>query len=232
MSAMSASHVDMTRTLLLHDAPEQPLPAAPAASDKSGLVRIEEYLPNRVRLTVEAARRGLVLLSDNFFPGWEATLDGRPTKILRSWFTFRAVEVPAGRSLVEFVYRPVRLWLAVALSSVLALVWLALYTRARPRLLTVPAVAFAVPKKSKKSKKRGEPVVLPLDDDPVLTAACGRCAERLLLILIGCGLLFWTLWGGFVYKGDRWINVVAWAALLAEAGLVCGAGFKKKSLNP
>ena len=46
------------------------------------------------------------MLSENYFPGWQATLDGRPVKILKANFTYRAVFVPPGIHAVDFEYRP------------------------------------------------------------------------------------------------------------------------------
>ncbi|MBK6942396.1 MAG: hypothetical protein IPH13_19655 [Planctomycetes bacterium] len=71
-----------------------------------GSVRFAEYALNRVRLDVETDGSALVLLADNDFPGWTATVRGVSVPILRSHATFRAVEVPAGKSEVEFRYRP------------------------------------------------------------------------------------------------------------------------------
>jgi len=51
------------------------------------------------------------VLTDQDYPGWEATVDGTPTPILRANYAFRAVRVPAGTSIVEFQYRPRSVWL-------------------------------------------------------------------------------------------------------------------------
>lgn len=59
------------------------------------------------RLVVETdGGGGWLVLSDRFVPGWRASLDGAPVPILRADLAFRAVEVPAGRHLVEMTYRP------------------------------------------------------------------------------------------------------------------------------
>lgn len=47
---------------------------------------------------------GLLVLRDTLRAGWTATVDGRPSEIHRADVLFRAVRVPAGRSLVRFRY--------------------------------------------------------------------------------------------------------------------------------
>ena len=55
---------------------------------------------------VENGTEGWLVLLDNYFPGWQALIDGTPAKIYRANFTFRAVRVSEGRHQVEFFYRP------------------------------------------------------------------------------------------------------------------------------
>jgi hypothetical protein len=77
--------------------------------------------PEHLVLEVNTPQRGFVVLADQWFPGWTATLDGRPTDILRADYLFRAVEVPAGRSTVEMWYFPARLCAGMALSALTAI---------------------------------------------------------------------------------------------------------------
>lgn len=65
-----------------------------------------EYSPNKAVLVAESDAPGLVFLSDNFYPGWTARIDGQPTEILRANYTFRAVSVSRGRHLISFEYKP------------------------------------------------------------------------------------------------------------------------------
>jgi uncharacterized membrane protein YfhO len=46
------------------------------------------------------------MLTDTNFPGWRASIDGKPTPILTANYLFRGVLVPAGRSIVAFDYWP------------------------------------------------------------------------------------------------------------------------------
>jgi hypothetical protein len=100
--------------------------ASPVALDGgpvSGEVRWEERSPNRLRLSVTSDRPALLVVADNWFPAWKATVNGADTPVLRAYHTLRAVPVPAGASSVEMWYRSetlVRsLWLSVFASCVL-----------------------------------------------------------------------------------------------------------------
>jgi hypothetical protein len=91
-------------------------------------VRITSYEPDEVRIEAALPRPGFLLLLDTYFPGWTASVNGRPTRIFRADYNFRAVSLPAGKSTIRFSYRPKSLRIGMALSamSLLALggVWL------------------------------------------------------------------------------------------------------------
>jgi hypothetical protein len=78
--------------------------AAPESA--TGSVAITSYGRNDVGLQVETDRASVVVLHDIYYPGWVATVDGRPQRILRTNLLFRGVEVPAGKHVVEFHFRP------------------------------------------------------------------------------------------------------------------------------
>ena len=70
------------------------------------LVTIIEQRPDWVHLMVEAPTDGFVVLTDIFYPGWQATINDRPTKIWPANLAFRAVAVEPGRQDIVFSYRP------------------------------------------------------------------------------------------------------------------------------
>lgn len=83
-------------------------------------VTIVDYADTSVEIDVEAPQAGIVVLHDLFYPGWEATVDGRREPVLRANLLFRGVEVPAGHHRVKFCFRPLSLTnLLAAASSVL-----------------------------------------------------------------------------------------------------------------
>jgi len=66
-----------------------------------------EDSPNRVSISVSSSSRGWILLKDLYWPGWKATMDGKPVKIYRADGIFRAVPVDPGRHTVKFSYLPI-----------------------------------------------------------------------------------------------------------------------------
>jgi len=78
---------------------------------------------DRVAVEVRSEGPGLLVLRDVAAPGWQATVNGRPTEILRADHAFRAVAVPDGSSTVVFRYFPdaLRLGITTAILGVLAL---------------------------------------------------------------------------------------------------------------
>lgn len=59
-----------------------------------------------LRLEAEADADATLVIADAWWPGWEATLDGRRVSIFRADVLVRAVRWPAGRHLLEMRYAP------------------------------------------------------------------------------------------------------------------------------
>jgi hypothetical protein len=73
---------------------------------KDESVTVDEQGPGRVLLTVEAPAAGFVILTDTFYPGWRAEVDGQVTQIWMANLAFRAVEVEPGTHDILFSYQP------------------------------------------------------------------------------------------------------------------------------
>jgi len=78
----------------------------PIAAANGAQARIARYEPNRIELMTSNPNDGFLVLSEVYYQGWEARIDGNPTKIYRTDYTLRGVFVPAGERRVEFIYRP------------------------------------------------------------------------------------------------------------------------------
>jgi hypothetical protein len=115
-----------SRVVIIEKQPS--FPVTPNRPDDPAVV-VESYRRNSVVLTVDAPRAGLVYAAESYFTGWTARLNGVDTAILPANYAFRAIEVPAGRSRVEFHYWPPGLTTGLAVSivsAVLLVLWLSL----------------------------------------------------------------------------------------------------------
>jgi hypothetical protein len=93
----------------------EPRPAP--ACGRQGLPEFISQSNNRLQLLVEAKEDSFLVLSDTYFPGWKAYVDGNPVKIFRANYNFRAVSIPPGKHEVKFVYNPMSVKLGALVTS-------------------------------------------------------------------------------------------------------------------
>jgi uncharacterized membrane protein YfhO len=85
--------------------------------DPAPTVRISDYQPERVVVEASSRYDGILILADSWFPGWKATVNGIPVKILRGNLLLRAVPIPAGHHQVIFRYDPLSFRLGAIVSG-------------------------------------------------------------------------------------------------------------------
>ena len=92
---------------------------APQLEQCSGqdTISVVSMEPNRVVIDANMACRGMVILSDTWFPGWKGTVDGRPETVWEVDVALRGVVAGKGQHRIELVYAP----LSVRLGGVLTL---------------------------------------------------------------------------------------------------------------
>lgn len=103
LEQMAAPQLVTDRQVLLETPPLGVSTTHPASS---GAAQITVYRPNQVEITTTTLFPQLLVLSDAFYPGWKAFVDGRETPIYRANYAMRAVVVPAGGHKISFVYQP------------------------------------------------------------------------------------------------------------------------------
>jgi hypothetical protein len=146
LEALATGTDDPRRMALVEGAPATLL-GTPGATGRADVVadRSESLV-----VRVEASAPGFLVVADQLYPGWEATIDGRPAPIRRGDFAFRLVAVPAGTSEVRFRYRPRSLVVGAAVSAatllavLVAVLWASrIRRRRRPAAYPPPAAARA-----------------------------------------------------------------------------------------
>jgi hypothetical protein len=103
LAAIAEPDFDPRREAIVAE-PVEGLPETP--SEPGGRVRVAAYEPDRVELTASSPGRGLAVLSDMHFPGWNATVDGRDAPIERVDYLLRGVPVGAGEHRIVITYEP------------------------------------------------------------------------------------------------------------------------------
>ncbi len=89
--------------------------------NKSDSVKTTSYKSNTVDLKVNSSSSQFLFLSDSYYPGWKAYVDGEEREIYRANYLFRAVIVEPGKHSVRFEYDPLsfKLGLAISLTTIL-----------------------------------------------------------------------------------------------------------------
>jgi len=97
--------------------------ALPQSAGDFRSAAIREYAHQRVVLTADGGRAGGVLvLTDAFYPGWRATVNGAETPIYPANLAFRGVLLPPGQHVVEFTYQPMSFVAGLATTGISLLV--------------------------------------------------------------------------------------------------------------
>jgi hypothetical protein len=103
--------VDLRKTVLLTEtAPEL------SACDGDDEVQMPVHTPNVLRITATMKCRGMVILTDTWFPGWRASVDGKSAKIYQAYGAVRGVVVEPGEHVIEMRYRPASVFIGLALT--------------------------------------------------------------------------------------------------------------------
>ena len=94
-------------------------------------VHVTRYTSERLELQTEAPKASMVVLSQTWYPGWQAAIDGQPAKLWRANYAFQALEVPKGKHTVEVRYRDRAFWSGAMLSGLGLLLWAGCLLRGR-----------------------------------------------------------------------------------------------------
>ena len=111
------------------------------AADSLATIELVAYQPNYLKYEVNSEKGGTVVFSEIYYPGWQSAIDGEEVAHGRANYILRAMNVPAGKHVVEFKFDPKSLhttetiaFIALGLLAVLAVVTIYLSFRAKRRI--------------------------------------------------------------------------------------------------
>lgn len=101
LSSVYNKNINLRKTILLEEKPISKID-----KNTKGAVKLISYSPNTVKFQAVSTGNTILFLSDNYYPGWQAFVDGKETKIYRADYTFRAIILPKGLHDIVFSYYP------------------------------------------------------------------------------------------------------------------------------
>lgn len=112
LDLLASGAVDPRRTALLESSPPTIGAAADGAEEEATIV---EQSPTVLRIRTRADAPGLLVVGVNYYPSWQATVDGASAETLVADHVFTAIPVPAGEHVVELRQesQPMQMGLAI-----------------------------------------------------------------------------------------------------------------------
>jgi len=98
--------------------PEQQAQLSDRPIHSQSSVTITNYQAQQIDIQVETAVAGLLVLSDSYYPGWKARIDGQKTAIYRVNHALRGLFVPPGAHEISFQFQPQILQTAVIMATI------------------------------------------------------------------------------------------------------------------
>jgi hypothetical protein len=96
--------VNTKRVAVIEDPGFKP---APTVTDTLSTIRLLEMKPPYMKYESASTTGGIGVFSEIYYPkGWHATIDGKEVPVLRADYVLRALEIPAGKHVIEFNFEP------------------------------------------------------------------------------------------------------------------------------
>jgi hypothetical protein len=114
---------DPERSVILSELPDgQTLHVETSAAPFRSQVEIIDSQLNQVSLRATSSTAAALVLSQTWFPGWKATIDGEQVPVLRANAALTGILLPAGSHEVRFMFRPFTFVLGAVITILTTLV--------------------------------------------------------------------------------------------------------------
>ena len=92
-----------------------PTPVIHSQTDTNN-ISLEKFSPNSYSFKVNSASPSVLSIFQQYNHNWKVKVNGEVTPVLKMNIAFMGVQVPAGESTVDFVYKPAKVIMAIWLS--------------------------------------------------------------------------------------------------------------------
>lgn len=106
LKRLNSADFNPRREIILEEDPEKTGTEDKTTASLINLPRITRYEPDYIRIKVDPPYKSFLFLSEVYYPGWKATVDGEDRKIYRANYVFRAIPVKPGDRCVEVIFKP------------------------------------------------------------------------------------------------------------------------------
>ena len=101
MARVDSDNFDYRNSVILNENPSIPIKKDSLSFTQA---RMTKNNINYFDIEAEAEKPGLLLIQDNYYPAWKASVDGKPSEILMADGNFMAVPIPAGKHTVHIEF--------------------------------------------------------------------------------------------------------------------------------
>jgi hypothetical protein len=120
-SIINGSNFDLRNKVVLEkNLPQEQIDSLRSSNLNGSTTNIVSYVANKVLINVDSKGGSLLVLTDTYYPGWKALVDGKETTIYRADGLVRAIFIPVGSHTIEFSYMPKSFAVGVIISIVTA----------------------------------------------------------------------------------------------------------------
>jgi|GEM_PF-3085299 len=105
LTRLEEKKIDLRKQVILN---KEPLYTGSSNISKSSTEKteIKSYKPNNIEIDVSLNKKKMIVVSDNYYPGWNAYIDGKKAPLYIANTTFRAVALNKGDHRLELKYQP------------------------------------------------------------------------------------------------------------------------------
>jgi hypothetical protein len=113
LARLSADTFDLRHAAVLNEPPGLALPGPTDGST----AQVIAFAATDISVAVDAVADGLLILSEVYYPGWRASVDGLPAPVLRADGLLRGIPIPQGQHVVRVWYAPASVRAGLAISA-------------------------------------------------------------------------------------------------------------------